>query len=239
MKRLSFEQKAADLISCFDPEQVRKVLWPRPFMVELYGTPKAGKSTIKEMLKHFFKRSGWSVSTPTEGAEIVEWSKRREPDYNFQTAEYALSFARDRMDDKRFHLVLFDRAVFDGVVRMDYYRERGTMTPDQQQTVESYLLLPFNRGMFDLHVCLVCDPEIAIKRELARALVKKHGETMNPQTLAELYQAHERVWSRLGAGSATMCWHDSTREKESETAFAVLEAVMAAFERRLAASEKK
>ncbi len=233
MKRQTFEQQAQELLERFDGQGSRKAIWPRPFMVELFGTPKAGKSTIKEMLKHFFKRAGWSVSTPTEGAEVVEWTKRVEPDYNFQTAEYALSFARDHVNDKRFHVVIFDRAIFDGVVRMDYYRRRGILMAEQQAIVEGYYTLPFNKSLFDLHICLVCDPETAIRRELARAITKKHGETMNPQTLIELLAAHQSVWERLCCDQRPdMLWHDTTREKEAESAAIVLDAVLTAFRRR-------
>lgn len=235
-KHESFGNLAAAILQSFDPRAERKAQWPRPFVIELFGTPKAGKTTIKEMLKHFFKRCGWAVSTPTEGAEVVEWSKRREPDYNFQTMEYALSAARDRADDKRFHLVILDRGLCDGLARMELYRAAGKITEGEHEAIEGYLLIPQNRNLFDLHICLVADPETAIRRELARALVKKHGETMNPTTLTELLDAHERLWERLKLGAdPKMFWHDSSKENEAETATAILEAVLVAFERRMRA----
>jgi hypothetical protein len=203
-------------------------------MVEFFGTPKSGKSTMKEMLKHFFKRNGWAVSAPLEGAEVVELP-RDEPQYNFQTCEYALGAARDRAYNKRFHLAIFDRAIYDGVARMQYYLDRKIITPEQQAIIEGYYLLPWNAGMFDIHICLVSSPEVAISRELARALTKKHGETMNPKTLQGLLDAHERLWSRLNCGAdPKMAWHDSSKESEAETAAAILEKVLAAFKRRLA-----
>lgn len=238
MDATTFEKKAAEMLDRFDPDRTRKSKIGRPFMIELFGTPKAGKSTMKEMLKHFFKRNGWSPSTPTEGAEVVELP-RDEPQYNFQTTEYALSTARDRNYNKRFHMVIFDRAIYDGVVRMDYYKHKGVIDATQRRTIEQYYLLPWNRDLFDLHICLVSDPEVAIQRELARALTKKHGETMNPQTLADLRAAHERAWKRLECDrDPKMFWHDSSGETEGETAFVVLDAVLKAFERRLDETDK-
>ncbi|MFA6603492.1 MAG: hypothetical protein WCT10_01465 [Patescibacteria group bacterium] len=229
----TFERQAQELLRRFDPASERKRLLDRPFMLELFGTPKSGKSTMREMIKHFFKRNGWSVSSPLEGAEAVELP-RAEPQYNFQTAEYALSNARERFYNKRFHLVIFDRAIYDGVTRMELYRRKGIITAEQQALIEGYYLLPWNAGMFDMHICLVADVETAIKRELARALTKKHGETMNPQTLSDLLAAHQSMWDRLGcAANPAMCWHDSSKEREAETAKAILENLFAAFERRL------
>lgn len=232
---LSFEQRAHDLLEAIDARRERQARWSRPFMVELFGTPKAGKTTVKEMLKHFFRRNGWAVSTPTEGAEVVELP-RDEPQYNFQTCEYALGVARDRAYAKNFHLVIFDRAVMDGVVRMDYYVRKGILTEEQRRFVEGYYLLPWNAGLFDLHVCLVASPEVAIARELARVLTRRHGETMNPKTLANLLAAHERVFNRLAsADPGRFLWHDSSVETEEQTASLILTAVFDAFTARLAA----
>ncbi|KPJ84956.1 hypothetical protein AMJ57_04950 [Parcubacteria bacterium SG8_24] len=235
MRLQELETRAQDLLRRFDPQTDRdRHQWylGRPFMVELFGTPKAGKSTIKEMLKHFFRRNGWRVSTPTEGAEVVELP-RDEPQYNFQTAEYALSAARDRSYSD-FDIVVFDRAIFDGVVRMDHYQDKGIMTSREREIVEGYYLLSWNRAMFDLHICLVSTPEVAIERELARALTKKHGQTMNPRTLEQLLAAHERVWQRLGcAEDPRMLWHDSSAEDEAQTARRILTAVLDACDRRL------
>ncbi len=184
------------------------------------------------MLRHLFRRSGWKVSAPTEGAEIVEWP-RDEPVYNFQTCEYALSAARDRSHSD-FDLVIFDRAIYDGVVRMEYYARNGVITREQQSVIEGYYLLPWNTDLFDLHICLVSTPEVAIERELARALTEKHGKTMNPDTLKGLLDAHQSMWGRrVCAQDPKLTWHDSSVETEEETAKAVLESVLDAFERRI------
>lgn len=240
MKNQSFEQRIERLLKLFDPDGERRLLQPRPFIIELFGTPKSGKTTMKEMLKHTFKRNGLSVSTPTEGAEFVEWIKRLEPQYNFQTAEYALSRARELAYGplhRSFHVAILDRGNMDGVVRMEYYRRRRVISEAEQGIIENYYLLPRNEEMFDLHVCLVAEPEVAIRRELAQAVVKKHGETMNPRTLADLLDAHRRVWERLRcAANPAMCWHDSSTESAPQTARAILEVLLGAFERRLDAA---
>jgi hypothetical protein len=228
------EIRVGELLRRFDPNRDRRRRIDRPFTIELFGTPKSGKSTMKEMLKHFFKRNGWLVSTPQEGAEVVELP-RDEPTYNFQTCEYAMMTARDRSYSGQFHIVVMDRAIFDGVVRMEYYRGKGILTPPQQATIEGYYLLPWMRDLFDLHVCLVASPEVAIRREFARAITKKDGETMNPATLRRLLEAHRAVWERLGGDTDhRLVWHDSSLESEEETAVSLIQECVTAFERRLA-----
>lgn len=236
MKQEELEARAAAILKRFDPEGSRRVGSSSPFMVELFGTPKSGKSTMKEMLKHFFRRNGWSVSTPSEGAEVVELP-RDEPQYNFQTTEYALSKARELSYNPRFHLGIFDRANMDGVVRMEYYAQKKIITAKEQAVIEGYYLLPWNSDLFDAHVCLVTSPEVAIRRELSRALTKKHGKTMNPNTLRELLAAHRSVWQRMSKNidvlPESMFWHDSSEEKEAETAKEILSFVLGVLEARL------
>jgi hypothetical protein len=228
------EKRAAEILGRFDPDQRRAARPHRPFMIEFFGTPKSGKTTMKEMLKQFFRRNGFAVSAPTEGAEVIEWA-RIDPEYNLRTCEYALGVARDRCFDGEFHVVIFDRALYDGIVRMEYNVGKGKISPEEHRAIEDYYLLPYNRQYFDLFVCLVAEPEIAMQRELARALTKKHGATMNPTTLAGLLDAHRRVGQRLGcANDPAMLWHDSSTETEEETAASILTTALDAFERRLA-----
>ena len=40
----------------------------RPVFVEFSGTPKSGKSTCIDIVSHFFRRVGFNVLAPTEGA---------------------------------------------------------------------------------------------------------------------------------------------------------------------------
>ncbi|HTK05247.1 MAG TPA: hypothetical protein VL500_06680 [Candidatus Eisenbacteria bacterium] len=229
------EKRAEQVLARFDPGKLRAARQHRPFMIEFFGTPKSGKSTMKEMLRHFFDRNKYRVYAATEGAEAIRWRPRVEPDYNLRTAEYALGEARDLCFQKSFHVGIFDRAVFDGIMRMDYYREKGVISPQEHAILEGYYLLPHNRkNLFDLHVCLVASPEVSIERELARALTKKHGETMNPATISGLLDAHKRIWDRLGcADDPSMLWHDSSAETEAETAASILQKALEVFEKRV------
>jgi thymidylate kinase len=230
-----FERRSHELLVKYDPNGDRRARWPRPFMIELFGTPKSGKTTNAEMLGHFLKRNKWLVLAPTEGAEVVTWP-RVEPVYNFATCEYAMGIAREVSFSKNYHGVIFDRAIMDGVVRMDYYVAKGVITEEQRRIIEGYYLLPWNTDLFDMHICLTATPEVAIQRELARALTKRDGETMNIKTLTGLLEAHERVLTRLSpTGRYKFVVHDSSKETPEQTASSLLDEVLLAFEARLAA----
>lgn len=236
------EAKAAGLLTRFDADGLRMARFDRPFVVELTGPPKSGKSTTKEKLQQLFRRNGFLIECPEEGAEAITWAKRLDPEYNLQTGEYALSVTRELCygsKHKSFHAVVLDRAIYDVVVRMEYNRMRNKITAAEQRAIEKYFLLERNRAMFDCHVFLVANAEVALSREKAHALSKKDGETMNAKALEENLEAHKCVWERLNCKrDPKLLWHDTSIESPEETAAAVLTFALDAFERRLDAAKK-
>jgi thymidylate kinase len=205
----------------------------RPFNVELLGTPKSGKSTMAEAIEHTLKRSDWIVTARPEGATVVDRVKRDTPHYNLETCRYALSEVTQRLDSE-FDLVVLDRGLMDGMVWMGYWFAKDKITQEDRDAVNAFYNTAILRSLFDMHVYLVCDPKVAMERELARSLSKKDGETMNMKTLTTLRGIHDVVWGWLGGDSdPRMALHDSSKERPEETARAVLEKLASAFERRL------
>jgi len=205
----------------------------RPFNIELLGTPKSGKSTMAEAIEHTLKRSDWIVTARPEGATVVDRVKRDTPHYNFETCRYALSEVAQRMDSD-FDLVVLDRGLMDGMVWMGYWLAKGKLSKEDHDAALAFYGSGVLREQFDLHVFLVCEPQTAMDRELARSLSKKDGETMNLKSLTLLRGIHDELWKRFGgADDPRMALHDSSKERPEETAHAVLTALADAFERRL------
>lgn len=202
-------------------------------VVEFWGTPKAGKSTMLTMARDFMKRLGAKVTARPEGAEVVDLP-RTTPHYNLQTCRYALTELFTHLFGD-WEIVLLDRALKDGEVWMDYWLGKGLLTEADHHALVAAYNTRIYRDLFDLHICMVCEPETALERELAHAISKMEGETMNPKTLVALREIHDRVWTRSrGADDPKMVWHDSSKETPIETSEAILNAIADAFERRLA-----
>ena len=205
----------------------------RPYMVELFGLPKSGKTTVGEMMRDFFRRNGFEVAAPQEGARAVELP-RVEPQINFAYTEYALAHARRIAADRRIDVGILDRAIWDGAVRMGHYRRTGQMTDDEATSAEGYILSRWNRDLFDAHVCLMADPVTALDRKNALLVSKRQGATTNPKKMNELRDAHLATWKEHSLdASPKHVWVDSTDQSPMETVLTVLDAVLGAFERRL------
>ncbi len=65
----------------------------KPVVIEFAGSPKAGKSATIDILAHFFKRMGFQVWAPTEGASkrTPYHLKRNLIAFNTWTLNYAIS----------------------------------------------------------------------------------------------------------------------------------------------------
>ncbi len=207
---------------------------PRPLAVELCGTVASGKTSATRSMQKFFRRCGYRVHAPLEGAEAVE-TPRPEPGYNLATYHYAMLKAFMHSVCRAKQVGLFDRAVYDAVVRMEYYRAEGKLTVEEHAAVEAYMRMSHNVDVFDLHVFLMCRPETTLARKNADDIMYEPGATVNPTALEKLYEAHQRVWDRFDLGSRPdFLWLDSDQLTKKEVGRLIALAAVEAFERRLA-----
>src|SRR3990167_6895073 len=113
-KELVFEQKALRILEHLKSKlRYDNGFLPRPFMIELTGSPSSGKpATIKEMFG-FLRPLGFRVRRPQEGAECVQHIPRPTPEYNIRTGLYALEKLMDEGWGHRYDIILFDRCIYD------------------------------------------------------------------------------------------------------------------------------
>jgi hypothetical protein len=99
--------KAESILNAYNERREPK----RPLFVEFSGTPKSGKSTCIDIVAHFFRRVGFRVLAPTEGAA------RRAPRYlrddlfafNVWSASYALTHVLEGLaSPEKYHIAILD-----------------------------------------------------------------------------------------------------------------------------------
>ncbi len=116
--KTAFETRAKELLKLLDPEGVRCGKLPRPFIVEITGSPVSGKTTTINILDDFFRRQKYQeqkyrVWKPLEGAEAVRDIPRTSHIYNTATAGYALEILKKHSFSAEYDLILFDRCLYD------------------------------------------------------------------------------------------------------------------------------
>lgn len=187
---------------------------PRPFFVEFTGSPSSGKTTTITEFDKFFRRMGFRVWRPQEGAEVIRHIGRDTPRYNLRTGLYALSLLLDLSHGHQYDLVIFDRAIYDAYVWMMYWAEKEKLAPDEVELFQRFFLSRFWKDGVDAAYFMVCDPEEAMRREMRIALSEKMGETSNPQTIEKLVGRFRRAYEVLHPDHPNLFLFDTTHLAE-------------------------
>lgn len=174
----------------------------RPVFVEFAGTPKSGKSSCIEIVRHFFRRSDIKVLAPAEGAS------RRTPyflkddlmAFNTWSASYALMHVLEGLHGAdRYHLAILDRGLFDALAWFEMLAAEGEISQEDRDHVQSFLQIEQWRTSIDEVFLFRTDPKTSLEREHSDKLIEEHGQAMNPESLEKLNQAYDSVEQRFSA----------------------------------------
>ncbi|MFA6407356.1 MAG: hypothetical protein WCV80_01465 [Candidatus Paceibacterota bacterium] len=203
---------------------------PRPFIVEVTGSPSAGKTTTIVEIDKFFRRMDFSVWKPQEGAEVIRYITRDTPVYNARTGLYALTNVIDQAWGHQHDLVIFDRALFDAHVWMMYWEEKGKLSKERKQLFQQFFLDPFWANYIDAAFFMICDPELAIIRERENALTQKLGETTNLKTVTSLVNRYKEAYEVLSPSYPNLHLFDTTNVNKQEMSGHIAEYILSALE---------
>ena len=173
----------------------------RPVFVEFSGTPKSGKSTCIDIVSHFFRRVGFNVLAPTEGAS------KRTPYYlrqdlvafNTWSASYALTHIIEGLHHSdRYHLAILDRGLFDALVWFQLLENDEQISGGERTTIHNFLLVEKWKSVIDAVFLFTADPATSLERENADKLIDEPGRAMNPDFLDKLNKAYAEVREAYG-----------------------------------------
>lgn len=188
---------------------------PPSFCLEFTGSPSAGKTTVITELDKFLRREGFRVLRPQEGAEVIRHIERTTPLYNIRTGLYALSMLLDIASGHTYDIVIFDRCIFDVYCWMTYWREKAKLSEEEKNTIQSFFLSRFWTNKIDIAYFMVCDSDVAMKRELRISLSKKLGETTNPKTVETLVNRYRNAYKILSPDYKQLHLVDTTKMNEN------------------------
>lgn len=173
----------------------------RPVFVEFSGTPKSGKSTCIDIVSHFFRRVGFNVLAPTEGAS------KRTPYYlrndlvafNTWSASYALTHILEGLHHSdRYHLAILDRGLFDALAWFQLLESNRQISGEERETIQNFISLEKWRSVIDSVFLFTADPATSMERENADKLIDEPGRAMNPDFLDSLNRAYSEVRNAFG-----------------------------------------
>jgi predicted NUDIX family phosphoesterase len=212
-------------------EAVRSLLEfaQRAFVIEFAGTPKSGKSTSVEAIRHFFAREGFRVHVLTERAALCPIPMKGHLFFNTWCAASMLAELLANVETET-DIIIIDRGLFDALVWLQLQRQRGELTTSEANTIESFLLLDRWRSLIDLVVVMNVSAEEAMERETSQRITRRPGSIMNVSVLSTLSASvHESV-ARYEKHFDKVILHETAGRDVRASNIALAEKVLAALE---------
>jgi len=182
-------------------EQLNSSPPSRPVFVEFSGTPKSGKSTCIDIVSHFFRRVGFNVLAPTEGASkrTPYYLRRDLVAFNTWSASYALTHIIEGLHHSdRYHLAILDRGLFDALAWFQLLENDAEISREVRDTIHNFILVEKWKSVIDAVFLFTADSATSLERENEDKLIDEPGRTMNPDFLDKLNYAYAEVRESYG-----------------------------------------
>jgi predicted ATPase/predicted NUDIX family phosphoesterase len=188
----------------------------RAYVLELTGTPKAGKSTSVSVLQTFFREAGYQVHLLRERAADCPLPMKGHFFFNAWTTATMLAEVLET-HESNVDLLILDRGFFDALVWLELQARRNQVTEDERAAFESFVLLERWRSLVDSTVVMKASPETALAREHQNQIVRREGSLMNVKALTEFNSALDAVSTRNEAQFSLVSIDTTTTESIVDT----------------------
>jgi thymidylate kinase/predicted NUDIX family phosphoesterase len=217
---LELAQKARDLLPILR-RQAR-----RPYIVELAGTPKAGKTTALHVLHRFLKDCGYHVQEMRERAADCPIAMKGHFFFNTWTTTTMLASMIESLESEA-DILLLDRGVFDALVWLESQNLDHQLSPEEYEVFRKFVLLDRWRTLTDLTFVFTVTPETSLRRENKDLLIPRTGSIMGERFLERynqvLAQVQASVRDQFAFINIDTTEHNSPQETTHAIAAALLE----------------
>ncbi len=190
-----------------EAEAVKRILRRqarRPFVLELTGTPKAGKTTLIGQTDSFFRHCGWRVHVMRERAGECPLPMKGHFFFNTWTTGTMLAGLLDAVD-RDHDLIILDRGLFDALIWLKMQLEDKHVSFEEGAVFSEFVKLQRWRRLIDSVVLVQVEPGTAMDRENRGRLRPRNGSVMNEPSLRKFNRVmgalreQEQQWFELTA----------------------------------------
>lgn len=148
----------------------------KPLFIELIGTPKSGKTTLKNAIQNAFDKKGIPVITRRETAEYNPIPKNSEH-YNFWMILELMKNISEDLANGRGKVVIYDRGLIDRIPWMKCDIDQGKMSQEDYRRIINMYQSNYLKGYKPLTQVFFTSPELSILRK------GSEGRFVNTSTL--------------------------------------------------------
>ena len=200
----------------------------RPIVIELCGSPKAGKTSCINALSMFLRRNEFRVKVLVERASVCPVKNKYDPLFNVWTICSAIAELSETISNssKEHDVVILDRGLFDALCWFEWQQASHYLDHDSLAQIASFLTLKRWRAAIDLVLVFFADSNISIDREYASLLTRKRGSIMREQILESYRQAMEIAMNKYGRSFRNIQRFDTSSLNQNQVSFKITEQVL-------------
>ena len=159
----------------------------KPVIIEVCGTPKAGKTISIEATIKYFHRNGIRANRITERASLCPIENKKDPSFNLWTGCSIITNLLESLEQPE-RIVIFDRGIFDTLIWMNIYLNRGQLSEYEFSRIEKFFLDDRFINEIQIVVALITQPNESLRREFKDQITDIPGSIMNEPFLNEYNQ---------------------------------------------------
>ena len=191
-----------------------------PFIVELAGMARTGKTVSTERIFEFFKMANYTILRTKEPAQIVkeryDTTKLDNVDFNDKTLE----ISREQLDECKSRepdIILQDRGVFDNYIWYQMMYERGdidfTTYLSKMENINEVL------GEDDQLYLMTADPEIIVQRDYSDQIFLEPRKKTTVEGVSMLRDGMNNLLTRVNCENIFRI--DTSNMTEADTAITI------------------
>jgi len=202
---------------------------PRPFCVEITGTPCSGKSALIDQLYNELRKLGLRVERPQEGAQVIPHIPRMDPVFNTRAGLYALNLLIDRSFGHSCDVVIFERCIFDAYCWMAFDEEKKGLKKVHKDSAREFFLSGLWSPFITRAYFLVCDPSVAIARDLRDSPSQVAGNSTTEELISAMIKMYKNAHAELSPRFPQLKMLDTTYVNQQQMVQAVLSDILEVF----------
>lgn len=188
------------LFEVVDTPQRRSEPATKTVLLDFFGPPNSGKTTITAKIEQLFRRHKFNAFCPPETAEIAEIRNKSTDNPTVFQARHLTGvqdFVLNLSYDRNFHVVILSRGLIDMLFWYEMGLRDSVYSKKHVESVRNHIHETLRQNLVDAFVFFTCSPEVALKREHEQSLTQKRGSKMNEKFLAKAGDAYGAVLADL------------------------------------------
>lgn len=191
-----------------------------PFIVELSGMPRTGKTVSSERIFEFFKMANYTILRTKEPAQIVKERYDITKLSNVEFNDKTLEISKEQLEEcisKKPDIILQDRGIFDNYIWYQMMFEKGEI--DFQVYQEKMKDLNKSIEVNDILYLMTADPEVIVQRDYSDQIFLEPRKKTTIDGVTMLRNGMEDVV--LQVNSNRLVELDTTNINEVDTAIII------------------